>query len=243
MRFCILIFSLLSELCTGWMPVPKWPEQGWGMENWSLAVQDGWRNCSVQCLTCTAGLGLLLTGIPGRRGIRNKEAGKAEGPLERREGRRLSSSHCIWKQMFSISPAPKGRKWWAQLGERGYSWQTAPVCFFLTFWRTKMNSGFSGIWICPWHLPICFWDLLPPRALEEEPSWGSSKLVSQHVKLQKGIWKPTPQTEPFHTSRADVPGTNRLVCLYSSPTSTFLFKGIWGLFCHRRAGIYVRCSH
>lgn len=42
-----------------------------------------------------------------------------------------------------------------------------------------MNSGFSGIQICPWHLPICFRDLLPPSALEEEPSRRSRGLVSQ----------------------------------------------------------------
>lgn len=94
------------------------------------AVRDGWRNCPLGCLTCTAGWGLLLTGVPGRSGIRNEEAGKPEGPLERRDGSRLSSSHCIWRQMFPISPAPKGRKWWAQLEELGYSWQTAPVVFW-----------------------------------------------------------------------------------------------------------------
>lgn len=55
---------------------------GLGREGWSPAVRDGWRNCSLCCLTCTAGWGLLLTGIPGRRGIRNEEAGKPEGPLE-----------------------------------------------------------------------------------------------------------------------------------------------------------------
>jgi len=103
---------------------------GPGRDGCSPAIRDGWRNCSQCCLTCTAGWGLVLTGVPGRRGIRNKEAGKPEGPLERRERSGLSSSRRIWRQMFSISPAPKGRKWW---GARVLLANSAGFGVFLNF--------------------------------------------------------------------------------------------------------------
>lgn len=70
--------------------------------------------------------------------------------------------------------------WRVGSGEHNLSCLGKRCQVFFFFCRIKMNSGFSGIRICPWHLPICFRDLLPPSALEEEPSQRSRGLVSQH---------------------------------------------------------------
>lgn len=154
---------------------------GLGQEGWSLAIWDSWRNCSPCCLTCTAGWGLLLTGVPGRRGTRNKEAGKPEGSLERREGSGLSSFCCVWRQMFSIFPALKGRKWWAQLELLG---QTAPGFFFrlsgglkwivvLVAFKSVRGISLSALGIC--FLPVP-WGKSPAKGAE---GWSHSTALDE----------------------------------------------------------------